>query len=69
MICWSAIRSSRPPSAQSPPQASAEELLKYYHDVVFDDMNKVRAIIDHLETLVASDFWPVPTYYDLLFSV
>ena len=52
-----------------PAQASAEELLKYYHDVVFDDMNKVRAIIDHLETLVASDFWPVPTYYDLLFSV
>ena len=52
-----------------PHTASAEELLKYYHDVVFADMNKVRAIIDHLETLVASDYWPVPTYYDLLFSV
>ena len=52
-----------------PHTASAEELLKYYHDVVFGDMNKVRAIVDHLETLVASDYWPVPTYYDLLFSV
>ena len=52
-----------------PTSAGAEELLNYYHDVVFADMNKVRAIIDHLETLVASDYWPVPTYYDLLFSV
>ena len=52
-----------------PHTATAEELLKYYHDVVFADMNKVRAIVDHLETLVASDYWPVPTYYDLLFSV
>ena len=52
-----------------PAHASAEELLRYYHDVVFLSMNKVRAIIDHLETLVASDYWPVPTYYDLLFSV
>lgn len=32
-------------------------------------MQRVREIIDHMETLVAADFWPVPTYYDLLFSV
>ena len=56
-------------SISTVPDAPAEKLLKYYHDVVFADMNKVRAIIDHLETLVASDYWPVPTYYDLLFSV
>ncbi len=52
-----------------PANASGEELLKYYHDVVFAGMNKVRDIIDHLETLVASDYWPFPTYYDLMFSV
>ena len=52
-----------------PANASGEELLKYYHDVVFAGMNKVRGIIDHLETLVASDYWPFPTYYDLMFSV
>ncbi len=50
-----------------PAEASHEELLRYYHDVVFDRMQKVRAIIDHLETLVAADYWPFPTYYDLLF--
>ena len=52
-----------------PANATAQELLYYYHDVVFSKMNQVRAIIDHLETLVASDYWPFPTYYDLLFSV
>ena len=44
-------------------------LMRYYHDVVFAKMNEVRAIIDDLETLVDSEFWPYPTYYDLLFSV
>ena len=50
-----------------PAEASHEELLRYYHDVVFADMNKLRATIDHLETLVDADFWPFPNYYDLLF--
>ena len=49
------------------PDADHETLLQYYHDVVFADMVKVRAIIDHLETLVATDYWPFPNYYDLLF--
>ena len=52
-----------------PTRMSKTELVTYYHDEVFLRMQKVRAIIDHLETLVASDFWPIPTYYDLLFSV
>ena len=52
-----------------PKGLSGEALLTYYHDSVFLQMQKVRAIIDHLETLVASEYWPMPTYYDLLFSV
>ena len=52
-----------------PVHADRETLLRYYHDVVFAGMTKVRAIIDHLETLVAADYWPFPTYCDLLFSV
>jgi len=48
---------------------TGEALVHYYHDEVFFRMQKVRTIIDHLETLVAADYWPVPTYYDLLFSV
>ena len=50
-----------------PANADHKSLLHYYHDVVFEDMNKLRATIDHLETLVAADYWPFPNYYDLLF--
>jgi len=52
-----------------PKGLSGEALVSYYHDSVFLQMQKVRGIIDHLETLVASEYWPIPTYYDLLFSV
>jgi glutamine synthetase len=30
-------------------------------------MNKVREISDTLETLVADDLWPLPTYQEMLF--
>ena len=49
--------------------AEPETLLHYYHDPLFAKMGEVRTIIDKLETLTASEYWPYPTYYDLLFSV
>ena len=52
-----------------PASYTAEQQLHYCHDILFARMQRVREIIDHMETLVASEFWPVPTYYDLLFSV
>jgi glutamine synthetase len=30
-------------------------------------MNELRNVVDTLETLVAADLWPLPTYRDLLF--
>jgi glutamine synthetase len=30
-------------------------------------MGELRAVVDTLETLVAADVWPLPTYRDLLF--
>ncbi|MCM1334335.1 MAG: glutamine synthetase III [Bacteroides sp.] len=42
---------------------------RYYHDKVFAQMNAIRAVVDELETLVAADYWPVPTYGEILFSV
>ena len=50
-----------------PAAVSQEELLQYYRNVVFSDMSALRATIDHLETLIAADYWPFPSYYDLLF--
>lgn len=42
---------------------------RYYHDKVFAKMNEIRTVVDELETLVAADYWPVPTYGEILFSV
>ncbi len=51
------------------PTQICTETLRYYHDAILNRMNTVRAIADQLETLTASDFWPYPTYCDLLFTV
>ena len=32
-------------------------------------MDKLRAAVDAMEELVARDYWPVPTYDDILFYV
>ena len=54
---------------ETAPETDGEHMLHYYHDTIFAQMNKVRASIDKLETLVAGDYWPYPRYTDLLFSV
>ena len=42
---------------------------RYYRERVFFVMEKLRAAVDELETITASDFWPYPNYTELLFSV
>ena len=42
---------------------------EYYKNVLVLAMNELRAVVDELETLVDKDFWPIPTYDELLFSV
>ncbi len=42
---------------------------RYYRDVVFEQMEKTRAIADEIESLVGEGYWPYPTYGKLLFSV
>ena len=49
--------------------AEPETLLHYYHDEVESRMATVRRIIDKLEVLTASKYWPYPTFCELLFSV
>jgi len=40
---------------------------KYYRDEVVPAMNGVREIADQLESIVADDIWPLPTYREILF--
>lgn len=45
------------------------ETAKYYRDVILTDMETVRSFADALESNVAKEYWPFPTYSDLLYSV
>ena len=38
-------------------------------DVILGKMDGLRAVCDEAETITAKEFWPFPTYSDLLFSV
>ncbi len=40
---------------------------KHYRDEVCPAMLKVRTVSDELETIVADDLWPLPTYREMLF--
>jgi glutamine synthetase len=47
----------------------ALEMARYYRDAVFTDMACLRGVVDELETLVASKYWPYPSYGEILYSV
>lgn len=40
-----------------------------YRYEVFEQMNILRVDADKLETIVDKDFWPLPTYEDMLFNI
>ena len=37
--------------------------------VIIPDMENLRKAVDEMETLTSSDYWPYPSYFDLLYSV
>jgi len=50
-------------------EADVPAQARYYHDVVFEGMSKVRKPADNLEMLVDKEAWPMPSYGDLVFEV
>ncbi len=42
---------------------------KFARGTLFEDMASLREAVDTLETLVATDFWPYPSYGEMLYSV
>ncbi len=54
------------------PKASSVNVLtvaEYYKDTVIPAMEALRAAVDEMETQVSSDYWPYPTYADLMFRI
>ena len=50
-------------------EENIEERAQYYKNNMFPAMQELRAVADELETLVGEDYWPFPTYGDLLFKI
>jgi len=46
-----------------------DALLRYTRDVIFEKMREMRSVIDELETRTSSDYWPYPTYGEIITSV
>ncbi len=42
---------------------------KQYHDIILKLMNDIRKYADSAESVVPSDYWPYPSYGDLLFNI
>ncbi|MBQ7792266.1 MAG: glutamine synthetase type III, partial [Clostridia bacterium] len=46
-----------------------KEIAQYYCDNVLSVMNEARELADNLEMVVGKEYWPYPSYGELLFSV
>mgnify|MGYP002537920245 CR=1 FL=1 len=49
--------------------AGTEEAADFARSTVFVAMQELRAVVDEAETFVGSEYWPLPTYSEMLFSV
>ena len=50
-------------------EMSPSQKRQYYTDVLVKAMNELRKVVDQLETLIDNDYWALPTYNEILFSV
>ena len=56
-------------AAQNVSGSDAYAIGMYYKDTVIPAMDALRETADTLETMVAKEYWPFPTYTDLLYYV
>lgn len=47
----------------------AEKIAKAYERDVLGVMEKLRTVVDEMESMTSIEYWPIPTYGELLFSV
>ncbi len=51
------------------PESKEQEVAQYYRDEILPKMDTVRRYADMLELKVGKDYWPFPTYTDLLYKI
>ena len=55
--------------AEADKYTNSKDAAFYYKDTVLSAMDALRSDGDALEQLTAADFWPYPSYGDMLFSI
>lgn len=55
--------------AQAHEMGEGQKQAEFYHDEVLAAMEELRKYADELEQCTAKEYWPFPTYGDLLFSI
>ena len=55
--------------AKASADADCKEVAEFYRDIILPDMQNLREVADEIEMLTGADYWPYPTYGDLLFHV
>ena len=55
--------------AKEPSDSDIAKVANFYQSKVFVAMGELREKVDELETLIGSNYWPFPTYAELLFHV
>jgi glutamine synthetase len=56
-------------SATNIPDVDEFEVGMYYKNTVIPVMDSLRETADTLESVVGKEYWPFPTYTDLLYSI
>ena len=46
-----------------------ERKSEMYRDTVIPIMNELRAVVDEMETMTSTEYWPLPSYGELMFSI
>jgi len=49
--------------------ASQEERSVFCRDRILATMNELRIYVDEMETMTSAEYWPYPSYGELLFSI
>ena len=47
----------------------SQDLAEYHRYTIFEKMSELRLTVDELETLVSKEYWDLPTYGEILYSV
>ena len=49
--------------------ADSVEMADFFKTTILDDMRALRISVDSMESIASAEYWPVPSYGEILFGV